>query len=341
MSDRQPLDEAIEEAARELEFSGVIEVRRHDVVHFARPYGLADRERRVSNTLDTRFGIASGTKFLTALAIGRLIADGRLQLTTPLADILALDFPEYAPGITIEHLLTHTSGIPDYYDEGKVESFDTFALPVPFDRLRGPRDYIPFFPRGPMKFAPGGAFSYSNGGYILLGAVIEERSGMGYQEFVTRAILEPVEMSRSGFFDMTRLPEGTAIGYVTTPDGGWRTNLGILPVIGASDGGAYTTLDDLDRLWSAFWAGRIVPGFLVNLFASPHSREAPDGRTWYGHGLWMRERAPGQREHWIEGADAGVSFQSLMNRESGIRITVLSNTSDGAWPILGMLRGTR
>ena len=327
----------VEAAARNTSFSGVIEVRDHDVVRFARAYGLADRERGIPNTLDTRFGIASGTKFLTALAIGRLIGDGTLELGTRLADILDLDFPDYAPDINIQHLLAHTSGIPDYYDEEKVDNFDTFALPVAFDRLRGPRDYLPILPREPMKFAPGTAFSYSNGGYILLGVVVEELSGMGYQTFVTRTILEPLGMSRSGFFAMDRLPEGTAIGYVEQPDGGWRTNLGILPIVGASDGGAFTTLDDVNTLWSAFQSGRILPPSLAETFAAPHVRTLPDGSKWYGHGLWMREREPGAYEHWVEGCDAGVSFQSIASRTTGRRITVFSNTTDGAWPILRML----
>ncbi|HEX7877877.1 MAG TPA: serine hydrolase domain-containing protein [Candidatus Eisenbacteria bacterium] len=328
------LDVMLERVVRETDFSGVIEIREGDVVRFARAWGHAERERGIPITLDTRFGIASGTKFLTALAIGHLIAEGRIELDTRLSEVLALDLPDYPPDITIRHLLTHTSGIPDYYDEDKVESFDTFALPIPFDRLLGPRDYLPFFPREPMKFAPGSAFSYSNGGYILLGVIVEELSGMGYQTYVARTILEPLGMSRSGFFAMDQLPEGTAIGYVAQPEGGWRTNFGILPIIGASDGGMFLTPGDLNRLWTAFWSGAILPASLVEIYATPHVRAAADSARWYGHGLWMRERAPGEWEHWLEGCDAGVSFQSIALRSTHQRITVMSNTTDGAWPIL-------
>ena len=86
---------------------------------YERAAGYADRSNQIANTLDTRFGIASGTKFFTALAIGKLIEAQKLAFDTKLKDCIALDFPRYSPEITIRHLLTHTSGIPDYLDEEK------------------------------------------------------------------------------------------------------------------------------------------------------------------------------------------------------------------------------
>src|SRR5438034_7908570 len=107
------LNTSIEEHA----FSGVISIRREDSVLYERAAGYADRSNQIANTLDTRFGIASGTKFFTALAIGKLIAAQKLAFDTKLKDCVALNFPLYAPEITIRHLLTHTSGVPDYLDE--------------------------------------------------------------------------------------------------------------------------------------------------------------------------------------------------------------------------------
>ena len=143
------LDAAIEEHG----FSGVVDLRQAGNVLYARAAGHADRSNQIPNTLATRFGIASGTKFLTALAIGKLIDGGKLSLTTRLRDCLAIDFPRYSPEITIRHLLTHTSGIPDYYDEEKITDFDNFTVAVPWSELRGPRDYLAVFPDEAMKFA--------------------------------------------------------------------------------------------------------------------------------------------------------------------------------------------
>jgi len=315
-------------------FSGVISIRENGRMLYEEAAGYADRSNKIENTVETRFGIASGTKFFTALAVGKLIAARRLSFDTKLKDCLALDFPRYSPDITIRHLLTHTSGIPDYYDEEKVADFDDFALSIPCYELKGPRDYLAVFPDEPMKFPPGECFSYSNGGYILLGVMIEELTGVKYQEFVDREIFKPIGMNRSGYFAFDRLPEKTALGYIDEP-GGWRTNIYTLPVVGASDGGAYTTVRDLATLWWAFWACEILPQEMVETYAAPFVKAETEGEhTYAGHGLWL-SRAPGRRQEvYMTGCDAGVSFRSGVSREGDLLVTVISNTTHGAWPVL-------
>ena len=324
------LDTSIEERA----FSGVISVRRQDTSLYERAAGYADRSNKVENTLETRFGIASGTKFFTALAIGKLIEAGKLSFSTRLKDCIALDFPRYSPEITIRHLLTHTSGIPDYFDEEKITDFDNFTISIPWYELRGPGDYLAAFPDEDMKFAPGERFSYSNGGYILLGVVIEELSGLKYQEFVEREIFEAIGMKRSGYFAMNKLPEKTALGYVEE-EGGWRTNVFNLPIVGASDGGAFTTVQDIATLWKAFWGYEILPKELVDIYIQPYVKAETEGEHKYcGHGLWIFEDESQNREEYITGCDAGVSFISSVDRDNDVQVTVVSNTTDGAWPVL-------
>ncbi len=332
------LEPLLDAAIREHAFSGVIEIRRGGDVLFARAAGHADRSNRIPNALTTRFGIASGTKFLTALAVGKLVDAGRISLSTRLADCLALDVRGHSPEITLRHLLTHTSGIPDYFDESRVADFDDFRLSVPWHDLRGPRDYLPCFPDEEAKFAPGEGFAYSNGGYILLGVVIEELTGMQYRDFVTRSIFEPLGMRRSGYFALNRLPEDTALGYVEEP-GGWRTNVYDLPIVGASDGGAFTTLEDVGKLWAAFWGNAILSRELVEVFTAPFVRAAAKrAETYSGHGIWIRRYADGRREFFLPGCDAGVSVETSVDREAGLRVTVMSNTTRGAWPILEAAR---
>ena len=315
-------------------FSGVVSIRHHGQTLYQRAAGYADRSNRIANSLDTRFGIASGTKFLTALAIGKLIATQKLSLATRLQDCLALDFPQYSPEITLRHLLTHTSGIPDYFDEEKVTDFDHFFISRPWYELKGPRDYLAVFPDEPMKFPPGTRFSYSNGGYILLGVVIEAVTGLPYQHYVEQAIFKTIGMERSGFFAFNQLPEQTALGYIEET-GDWRTNIYNLPIIGASDGGAYTTADDLATLWKAFWENEIVPQDLVELYATPYVKaESESEDTYHGHGLWIDMGPGGQPEVYMTGCDAGVSFRSSVKRSSGLQVTVMSNTTNGAWPVL-------
>ncbi len=315
-------------------FSGVVSIRQKGSVLYERAAGYADRSNKVENAVETRFGIASGTKFFTALAIGKLIAARKLTFDSKLKDCLALDFPHYPPEITIRHLLTHTSGIPDYYDEEKFTDCGHFALSIPCYELNGPRDYLAVFPNEPMKFPPGQRFSYSNGGYILLGLVIEELTGLKYREFVERAVFRAIGMNQSGYFAFDRLPERTALGYIEEA-GGWRTNIYTLPIVGASDGGAYTTARDLALLWKAFWAGEILPQDMVEVYTAPFVKAEAEGEhTYHGHGLWL-SKAPGrEREVYITGCDAGVSFRSSVDRTDDLQITVISNTTHGAWPVL-------
>jgi CubicO group peptidase (beta-lactamase class C family) len=334
MMERAQLVETLNTSVEEHAFSGVISIRHQGRVLYERAAGYADRSNKVENTLETRFGIASGTKFFTALAVGKLIAAQRLSFSTKLKDCLTLPFPRYSPEITIRHLLTHTSGIPDYYDEEKVTDFDHFTLAIPWYALKGPRDYLAVFPEEAMKFAPGERFSYSNGGYILLGVVIEERTGLKYQEFVEQAIFKPVGMNRSGYFALNQLPEKTALGYVEE-EGGWRTNIYNLPIVGASDGGAFTTVQDMATLWKAFWGGEILPKELVDIYATPCVKAEQEKKSaYYGHGLWLSKEVGGKREVYITGCDAGVSFKASVNREADLQVTVMSNTTHGAWPVL-------
>ncbi|HET9222019.1 MAG TPA: serine hydrolase domain-containing protein [Roseiflexaceae bacterium] len=324
------LDASVEAHA----FSGVISIRRQDALLYERTAGYADRSNKIENTLATRFGIASGTKFFTALAIGKLIEAQKLSFSTKLKDCIALNFPRYSQEITIRHLLTHTSGIPDYFDEEKVDDFDNFFLSLPWYALKGPRDYLELFPDEAMKFAPGERFSYSNGGYILLGVVIEELTGLKYQDFVEQAIFKSIGMSQSGFFALNKLPEKTAFGYIEEAEG-WRTNVYNLPIIGASDGGAFTTVQDIDTLWKAFWSYEILPKALVEIYTESYTKAATEREhTYYGHGLWIREDESRNREAYITGCDAGVSFKSIVNRDTALQVTVISNTTDGAWPVL-------
>jgi CubicO group peptidase (beta-lactamase class C family) len=332
------LTETLDNSIKKHAFSGVVSIHQQDTVLYERAAGYAERSNRVKNTLETRFGIASGTKFFTALAIGKLVEAGKLAFFTRLKDCVALDFPRYSPEITIEHLLTHTSGIPDYYDEEKITDFDNFTVSLPWYALKGPRDYLAVFPDEPMKFAPGERFSYSNGGYILLGVVIETLSGQKYQDFVEQEIFKAAGMDRSGYFPFNRLPEKTATGYIEEEQG-WRTNIYNLPIIGASDGGAYTTVQDVAALWKAFWAGKILSKELVEVYTRPHIiAEAEGENTYYGHGLWIREGEGEGREEYFVGCDAGVSFKSSVKREKDLQITVISNTTEGAWPVLSDIR---
>ncbi len=137
------------------DFSGVVSVNSADAVEFERAYGLADRAHGVPNTVDTRFGIASGTKGFTALVIAALLDDGLLELSTPARSLLGGDLPLIDDAVTVEHLLAHTSGIGDYVDEDELEDDDAYVLTVAVHTLADTEGYVAALDGIAAKFAPG------------------------------------------------------------------------------------------------------------------------------------------------------------------------------------------
>jgi len=326
------LHDLVAARATEHGFSGVVDVTRKDETLLAEAFGLADRAAGTPNTIDTRFGIASGTKFPTALAAGALIDDGVLALGDRLVDVVSMPLPGVSKAVTIDHLLTHTSGVYDYLDEDVIGDTDEFTLPIAPSTLLTPRDYLPMLVAGPAKFEPGARFSYSNGGYVLLGLALEEASGRSFHTLVEERVLARCGMADSGFFRFDRLPERVATGYVENKDGGWRTNEASLPIIGGPDGGMFATASDIARLWRGFFACDVLSPRLTARFMEKAATDGARPHAFYGRGYWIQDDGAILSRS-IVGQDAGVSFRSNAYPDGTIA-TVLSNTPSGAWPMI-------
>jgi CubicO group peptidase (beta-lactamase class C family) len=236
------------------------------------------------------------------------------------------------PAVTVEQLLAHTSGIGDYFDEDADGEIDDYVLPVPVHQLAMPRDFLAVLRGHPTKFAPGERFSYCNGGYVALSLIVEAVTGRSYYDVVRQRVCVPAGMSDTAYLRTDELPGSAAIGYLPT-DGGWRTNLLHLPVRGCGDGGAYSTVADINRFWAALFAGKILPGHVVAEMARPRNH-APELSMRYGLGFWLRQDRDTVQ---LEGYDAGVSFRSAHDPTSRLTYTVMANTSAGAWPIVRLL----
>ena len=313
--------------ASETEFSGVVQVDRGDEVELARAYGFAQRGLEIPNEVDTRFGIASGAKGFTALAVVSLIEEGVLELSTPARSVLGSDLPVIDDGVTVEHLLSHRSGIGDYLDEEAVEIED-YVMPVPVHELATTEDYLAVLDGHASKFAPGERFAYCNAGYVVLALIAERASGMPYHELVEQRVCRPAGLTDTAFLRSDELPARTAVGYLEV-DGAWRSNVFHLPVRGSGDGGIYSTAADMSSFWRAFFAGRIVSTDWVSEMVRPRS-DAPRHSKRYGLGFWLHASNDAVL---LEGYDAGVSFRSVHDPRARVTLTVISNTSDGAWPI--------
>jgi CubicO group peptidase (beta-lactamase class C family) len=339
--DRQALTDTIALQHEREPFSGVVSVRERGEVVVEQAFGLAHRAERIPNTVGTRFGIASGTKTLTAVAVAQLVEQGRLAFDAPLADCIDAELPRFDPGVTLHHLLTHSAGIPDYFDEAVMDDYEALWQERPMYRFRTPSDFLPLFAHLPMKAAPNTAWAYNNAGYVLLGLVVERASGMPFTTYVERHVLQACGMASSGFFHLDRLPGGTARGYLPTGDGGWRTNAYAVPIVGGADGGAFTTAHDLAALWDALLGHRLVGEATLARMLTAHWRTDPerdDGH--YGYGIWIRRRGGRPAAYTMMGEDPGVAFSSTYDPASGVLCSVFGNTVDATWAMHGAIAPT-
>ncbi|NGZ77091.1 serine hydrolase [Saccharibacillus sp. VR-M41] len=311
-------------------FSGVVRVTAGGDQASEAAFGFANRSERLDNTADTRFGIASGCKIFTAVAICQLIEQGKLSFGTKLSDCSIAEFPHFDPNITVHHLLTHSSGVPDYFDEEVMDDFEELWRERPVYGMTEAEHFLPLFAGQPMKFKPGERFSYNNSGYILLGLIAEKVSGMKFREYVEQHVFAPANMQDSGYFRTDRLPERTALGYIDGEDG-WRTNIFSLPVVGGPDGGAFTTAEDLDKFWNALLGYRLLSSEMTEKLLTPQIFE--DEESAYGYGVWIRLNGGKVDCRHIMGFDPGVSMVSRVYAESGLRLHVLANIDGAAWPI--------
>jgi CubicO group peptidase (beta-lactamase class C family) len=242
--------------------------------------------------------------------------------------VLGEDLPLIDDAVTIEHLLSHRSGIGDYLDEEVWLDLSEYPIPVSVHKLARTEDYLAVLEGHPTKFAPGERFAYSNGGYVVLALIAERASGVPFHELVRQRVCEPAGMRDTAFLRSDELPGRTALGYLTI-DGEWRTNVFHLPVRGSGDGGIYSTVADVSSFWRAFFAGQIVSRDWVGEMVRACS-DVPSESMRYGLGFWLHESTDTVL---LVGDDAGVSFCSVHDPCSRVTHTVISNASDGAWPI--------
>jgi CubicO group peptidase (beta-lactamase class C family) len=327
----QPLEDALDLVADRTRFSGVVRVDHSGTIELAKAYGMADRGHRIPNTIDTQFGIASGTKGLTALAVVSLIEDGSLELGTTARSVLGEDLPLIHDEVTVEQLLSHRSGIGDYFDEDAIEQATDYVLPVPVHELATTEAFLAVLDGHPQAFPPGERFAYNNGGYVVLALIAERTSGVPFHDLVRRRVCEPAGMGDTEFLRSDELPGRAALGYLTEDSS--RTNVFHLSVRGSGDGGIYSTAADISSLWSAFFAGRIVSRDWVTEMVQARS-DVPSESLRNGLGFWLHGSGDVVELH---GYDAGVSFRSTHDLASATTRTVISNTSEGTWPIETLL----
>jgi CubicO group peptidase (beta-lactamase class C family) len=260
------IDSYINELVAQGQFSGAILVAHNGKVMLSQGYGMADNEQQIANTPQTRFRLASLTKPFTAIAVLMLHAEGKLNINDTVCLYIQPCPPAWQP-VTIRHLLSHTSGIPNYTD------FFDFELSEMQNTT--PDELIGRFRNLPLNYEPGSMYYYNNSGYVLLGVIIERASGQSYEDFLRANIFEPLNMENTGYDHNVNFIHNQAIGYST---------VGIeAPFIDVSTlhaaGSLYSTVEDMYRWEQALHDNYLLPRSLrEEMFTPVH----------YGYGYGWR-----------------------------------------------------
>ena len=305
------LERALERASAADEFSGTVVIARCGVPIFERAYNRADRERGIANTFATSFNVGSMNKMMTAVAVMRLVQDGRLRLTDTVGTYLP-DYPNraIADRVTIHHLLTHTGGTGDIFGD----DWENYRL-----TLRTHDDYLKYFgERGPQH-APGARFEYSNYGFVLLGAIIERVTGRSYYDAVAELVYAPAHMtSTSSPIWNERVG---AIGYTRWRTYDWTPNLDVLPYRGTAAGGGWSTTRDLLAFANALENHRLLDREHTQLVTTGKVTIGPGFEYGYGFANMVID---GVRCIGHGGGFPGANGELLIC-ESGYTIAMLAN----------------
>jgi len=270
-------------------FAGAVLVAKNSKPIFERAYGMSDKTSGRPNRIETKFNLASMNKMFTSVAVAQLAERGKLSFNDPVGKF----FPDYpnkhaAEKITIHHLLTHTSGLADYFDKKEYQS----AKQAAGGRLKGPRDYFPFFASDPLTFEPGEKWEYSNAGFNVLGAIIEQVSGQSYFDYVTEHILKPAGMNNTD------------------------------PSAGSSAGGALSTVGDLLKFDMVFRRHKLLSRKYTDIILTPKVDTAWGTKYGYGFGS---AKVNGKRIVGHGGDTVGISTEFDMYLDHGYTVIVLSN----------------
>lgn len=317
------IEEHVSETAALDLFSGVVLVAKDDSILLHRAWGMADRDRGISNRVTTRFGSASVGKMFTGVAIAQLAETGRLNFEDTLPALLP-DYPNAAAvsSVTIQHLLTHSAGVGDPFESPRGHGFEP----------KRESDWFPLFAHEPLAFKPGAKHQYSNGGYVALAAIIEKLSGKSFADYLCENVFARAGMNHTGC--AARENHDTTIAaphrrfMADDPLGIEPRRVDATPKFkrtASGMGGWQTTTEDLFRFARAFRTGRLLSPTMTTKVATGHVPVFGD-RVKYGYGFYdmdvKGERAVG---HSGGGGDLAVAAEVEMLWDSGYTVVILSN----------------
>lgn len=319
-SKTEKIDQLMSRYSQYNQFNGTVLVAEQGKVIYKKGFGMANMEWNIPNQPDTKHRLGSVTKQFTALLILQLMEEGKLKLDVPITAYLP-DYPKTnGDKITIQHLLTHSAGIPNY------TSFSDFMKEKSRDSY-SPEEFVKVFADKPLEFNPGEKFSYSNSGYFLLGYIIEKVTKKTYEQCLQERIFAPLNMTNSGYDNSKVILKNRASGY--EKNGESYVNANFLDMtIPYSAGSLYSTVEDL-YLWDqALYTDKLLSSKSRELLFAPH---ISTGGSNYGYGWGVYELPAdnaAQKLKIVEHTGGINGFNTIISRSLSDKnlIVLLNNT---------------
>ncbi|MBO0938542.1 serine hydrolase [Fibrella sp. HMF5335] len=313
------IDALVRQYVDNKQFNGTVLVAEKGQVIVKKGYGMANMEWNIANTPDTKFRLGSITKQFTAMLIMQLVEQGKLKLNEPITTYLP-NYPKATGSkITLHHLLTHTSGLPNY------TNFPTFFETVSREPFT-PTEFLKKFQDMPLEFEPGSKFSYSNSGYFLLGVVVEKVTGKSYAQVLQEGILSPLQMRDTGYDLFAPIMPKRAAGYEKA--GGGYVNAPYLDMsIPYAAGSLYSTVEDLYKWDQALYTDKLLSAVGKATMFTPFKDE-------YAYGWGVGNTKVGERKDslLLISHGGGINgFNTLITRAPRDKqLIVLLNNTGGA-----------
>ena len=342
MNIQNQIKEVFNKYAQEENFSGAALVKKGNITLFHEAYGEAHKGFKIKNTVATKFDTASITKLFTAVGILQLIDKDLISFEDKVLDILDIKDTSISKEVNIYHLLTHTSGIGDDADEEAGEEYEDIWKEKPNYSVRETVDFLPQFIHKEPNFEPGKGCRYNNVAFVLLGLVIERITGQKYREYIKENVFKKIGMKNTDFYSMDGVNENVAEGYAEICSEndefiGWRKNIYSYPPIGSPDGGANTTVEDLDLFVRELYNGRVLSKAMTENLFTPKvvNRKYEKFTAMMGFGYEFIVRNDSDEIIYItkDGSNAGVACKFNYYPSIDTTLVVLANQDCNVWAL--------
>lgn len=328
------IDELVSMYSEYGKFNGSVLVSDQGKVIYKKGFGMANMEWDIPNQPNTKHRLGSITKQFTAMLILQLVAEGKLDLQAPITTYLP-DYPKASGDIiTSHHLLTHTSGIPNYTAFPKFmenESRNPYT----------PEEFVKTFADKALDFTPGEKFSYSNSGYFLLGVLVEKLSGKSYAQMLQDKILIPLNMKDTGYDNHRDILKNRATGYEKS--GRDYVNSSYLDMsIPYAAGSIYSTVEDLYKWDQGLYTTSILPEKYMTMYVKPYISSFGNAHYAYGWGVGYAKIGSSKDSIYTISHGGGINgFNTNISRATSDKsLIVLLNNTGGA-PLNEMTRAIR